>query len=167
MVKLTQVHKIQIYLFYSLGSIKKNLKPWNNGLYLSNFKVQNSSSILLRETFIGEQFLAVRGQPVWPVSPTGLTGHAWQLPLLPLLGENSKTLFHSPLHRHPFVLLSFPRVQGAPLAISSFNQGKGDPFVGFESHHRSDRIPKRVHLHLLRNRALKVLYGLFLFDLLF
>ena len=105
MVKLTQVHKIQIYLFYSLGSIKKNLKPWNNGLYLSSFKVQNSSSILLRETLIGEQFLAARGRPVWPVM---LGSYLFY----PLMGKTVKILFHSPLHRHPFVILSLTRALG-------------------------------------------------------
>lgn len=89
MVKFPQIRKWKS-ISYSLRSIKNNLKPWNNGLYLSSFKVQNSSSILLRETFIGEQFLAARGWPVWPVSPTGLTGHAWQSPLLPLHGWNGK-----------------------------------------------------------------------------
>src|SRR6185369_871121 len=85
----------------------------------------------------------------------------------PFTGHTVKILSLSPLHRHPFVLLSASRAQGTPLAIWSFNQEKGDPFVGFGPLHRPDHVPKPVHLHLLQNRALKVLYGLFCPDLLF
>jgi len=94
-VKLTQVHKIQIYSFSTLLEVsRKFLEPWNNGLYLSIFNVQSSSSILLRETLV-ELFSAAR---VRPVCQTGLTGHAWQLLFLPLHGSHSKNLisFTSP-----------------------------------------------------------------------
>ena len=87
-------------------------------------------------------------------------------PFYPLTGKIVDILSLLPLHRHPFVLLSPTRAQGAPLAISSFNQGRRAPFVGFGSLHRPDRVPKPI-LHLpLRNRALKVIYGLFYPDLL-
>ena len=95
---------------------------------------------------------------------TGLTGLVWQLLFYPPMGQTVKFLFHLSLHRRPLILLS---PLATPLAIWRFHQGKGDPFVGFGPHHRPDRVPKPVHLHLLQNRALKVLYGLFLFDLLF
>ena len=95
-MKLTQVHKIQIYSFSTLLEVsRKFLEPWNNGLYLSIFNVQSSSSILLRETLVGELFSAAR---VRPVCQTSLTGHAWQLLFLPLHGSHSKNLisFTSP-----------------------------------------------------------------------
>ena len=88
-------------------------------------------------------------------------------PFYPFTGHTVKILSLSHLHRRPFILLSPSRAQGAPLAIWSFNQGKGDPFVGFGPPHRPDRVPKPVLLPLLQNRALKVLYGLFCPDLLF
>ena len=160
MVKLTQVHKIQIYLFYSLGSIKKSLESWIYHLYLSSFLAQIFiPKIILSDTALGLHFTSARGWPVWPVMSGSYS-------FTPFTGHTVKILSLSPLHRHPFVLLSASRAQGTPLAIWSFNQEKGDPFVGFGPLHRPDRVPKPVHLHLLQNRALKVLYGLFCSDLL-
>ena len=85
----------------------------------------------------------------------------------PFTGHTVKILSLSPLHRRPFILLSPSRAQSAPLTIWSFNQGKGDPFVGFGPHHWPARVPNPVLLPLRQNRALKVLYGLFCPDLLF
>ena len=54
-----------------------------------------------------------------------------------------------------------------PIDDLEFHQGKGDPFVGFESPHLPDRVPGPVHRFPLQNHGLKVLYGLFYPDLLF
>ena len=126
MVKLTQVHKIQIYLFYSLGSIKKSLEPWNNGLYLSSFIAQNViPKILLGETSLDHQSLAARGRPVWPVCPTGLTGHVWQLLFYPLHGPHSKNLI--PFTTPPTPLCS-------PLCLTCTRHPVGD--LEFQSRKR-------------------------------
>ena len=88
-------------------------------------------------------------------------------PFYPFMGHTVKILSLSPLHRRLFILLSPSRGKGSQFTIWSFNQGKGDPFVGFGPHHEPDRVPKPVLLPLLQNRALKVLYGLFCPDLFF
>ena len=148
MVKLTQVNKIQIYIFSSFESIKKNLKSWNDDLYMSSFKVQISSSIILRESFFGDQFTTARGRPVWPVMPGSY-------PFYPLMGKTVKILLTHPSTDAPSSS-SLPLAHKAsPLAISSFIQGKGDPFVEFASHHWPDRPPKPVLRFLLWNPVQK------------
>ena len=120
MVKLTQVNKIQIYIFSSFGSIKKNLKSWNNDIYISSFKIRISSSILLRESFFGDQFTAARGRPVMPGS----------YPFYPPHGENSKDSPHSSIHRCPFILLSSSRAQSIPIGDFKFHSRKRRSLCG-------------------------------------
>ena len=104
-MKLTQVHEIQIYLFYSLRSIKKTLEPWNNDPYLSSSKVLNSSQYLRKRNIHLKSISCCQGA-------TSLTGQAWQLLFLTLTGHTAKILSYLPLHRHPFVLHSPTRAQG-------------------------------------------------------
>ena len=114
-------------------------------------------------------FLALLVRPVWPVRHTGLTGLAWQSPILPSSQVKQWNLFILPLHRHFHPLLhralSSHTLKGPPLAIWSSNQGRRVSSWGFGAHHRSDRSPKAVLRFPLKISALKVPNGLFFIDL--